>query len=337
MKPENLAPAAKISKPGAYLMRSEDYFADPCPAPSLSQSVAKTLLASSPAHARIEHPKLAPPLDPDDEEETEKYSKVKVIGDAAHLTLIGRGKVLAVGDFKNWSTKEAKAFREAALAEGRIAILAKHMKIVEKVVAATRARLAGNPEYSRAFTEGHGEVCVATQEDGLWLKSLIDWSEPDWLALHDYKTSGTSAHESMVPVKLSEDEWGVQAAFQERILDALHPEGAGRRKFYFHFQENYAPFAMRSVRLAESALHLGRRKVAAAIQIWRRCLETNEWPDYPLDTLVATHTDWAERRWLDREIALEEAGLVDFSKDPVLGRVIEATPSNTLRNIMRAG
>lgn len=307
-----------VTKPGAYLIDVDEYHRDPTPGPALSQSIVKVLLDSSPAHARIEHPKLAPVSD-DDDEEREKYDKAKAIGDCAHRLLIGRGKELAVGPFKNWASKEAKAFRDNAEAMGQTIILEKHYDQALAVSKAARASLDLSG-FKEAFREGEGEIAVVSIEDGVWLKALADWSEPGFLRLHDYKTSGLSAHEAAIPALLSDAEWGVQAAMQERILDAIDPDNAGRRKFFFHLQENYAPFAMRSVELTEAAISLGRRKVAAAIQIWRKCIETDTWPAYPREVLHGSHTSWHETRWLEREVAMHDAGLIDFFNDPVLGK-----------------
>jgi len=42
-----------IDRPGIYRdMSSEEYLNDPCPAPSLTQSIAKVLIARSPLHAK---------------------------------------------------------------------------------------------------------------------------------------------------------------------------------------------------------------------------------------------------------------------------------------------
>lgn len=321
---------AKITAPGAYLIDVDAYFADPTPGPALSQSIIKVLLDTSPAHARIEHPHLAPPAEDDDERE--KYDKTKAIGDVSHRLLIGRGKEIAVGPFKNWASKDAKAFRDNAEAMGQTIILEKHYEQAMRVVTAARAQL-DEAGYQAAFRQGHGEgeIAVVNVEDGVWLKALIDWSEPGFLRMHDFKTSGLSAHEAAIPAVLSDADWGVQGAMQERILDALDPDNAGRREFFFHLQENYAPFAMRSVKLAESALALGRRKVAAAIQIWRRCVQTNTWPAYPRETLPGSYTNWAEARWMERELLLD----VDYGADPVLGKPLPSRADGA-RNI-RAG
>ena len=57
----------KIEKPGLYLdVPVDDYFADPLPAPSLTQSIAKIILDHSPLHAWHAHPRLNPNFVRDD-------------------------------------------------------------------------------------------------------------------------------------------------------------------------------------------------------------------------------------------------------------------------------
>jgi hypothetical protein len=107
----------KIDKPGLYFNVSEaDYRADPCPSPSLTQSLAKILLAQSPRHAWMAHPRLNPGWAPDDDTKFD-------VGNCAHSILLGRGKEIEVLDFENWMSKDAKRLRAEALANGRSAVL----------------------------------------------------------------------------------------------------------------------------------------------------------------------------------------------------------------------
>jgi hypothetical protein len=77
-------------KPGIYTdMTAADYHADPCPNPSLTQSVAKVLLQRSPLHAWHAHPRLNPDYQHDD---ATKFD----IGNIAHKMLLGRGKEIVV-------------------------------------------------------------------------------------------------------------------------------------------------------------------------------------------------------------------------------------------------
>jgi len=55
-----------ISKPGVYDIPDKEYHADPCPVPSLSSTLARTLLNQSPLHAWTKHPRLNPDHEPEE-------------------------------------------------------------------------------------------------------------------------------------------------------------------------------------------------------------------------------------------------------------------------------
>lgn len=74
-----------ITKTGEYHLPSADYHADPCKTPSLSASLADTILSGTPRHAWLESPRLNP-----DHEPVEK--RAFDIGSAAHEVLLGNGK-----------------------------------------------------------------------------------------------------------------------------------------------------------------------------------------------------------------------------------------------------
>jgi hypothetical protein len=297
---------AKIDKPGIYPDFDEAaYFADPCPTPSLTQSICKILLERSPAHARLEHPRLAPPVSADDEE-AEKYVVAQAIGNAAHAILLGRGRDIAEAPYSDWKTKEARAFRNLQAKERRLPILAKHLQRAEEMVKAARAQLdaAG---HGKAFVGGKSEVMIAWQEGGLWFRSLIDWMG-DTCTIYDFKTSGLSCAPHAVVERPSEAGWDIQAAMIERGLDVLDPDNAGRRKFHFINQENDPPYALVPVRISESDLTMGRKKIAMAIDIWARCIATNQWPCYPAETVLSRPKQWLETKFLEREVEHHERG-----------------------------
>jgi hypothetical protein len=298
------ASVMKIDRPGIFKnFDTEAYFADPCPTPSLSQSIAKILIEQSPLHARLAHPKFALPAD---EEEPEKYDKAKAIGNAAHALLLDRGKKMAVGDFADWRKKEAQAFKDEALSAGREPILKKHMALAEQMVLAARGKLLCTPGCDNAFTAGDAEVVVANCENGLWLKSMVDWITPDLREVWDYKTTGASASPYAMSAKMANDGWHIQAAMIERILDALDPAGAGRRVFRFVCQENAPPFALTVNELGEAALTMGRKMVEYAAARWRECLAEDFWLDYPARIIRPEFPGWKENAWLEREVKEDE-------------------------------
>lgn len=294
---------SKIKQPGIFLdMAAADYFADPCPEPSLTQSIAKILIERSPAHAVLEHPRFAPPAEDDDE--PEKYVAAQAIGNAAHVLMIGRGKALAVAAFDNWMSKDAKAFKAEATAAGKTPILEKHFAEANNMVNAARAQLDAIG-WKDAFKLGHGEVVIAWKEGETWFRSMIDWM-PATTILYDYKTSAASLAPHLIAPKMESDGWHVQAAMHERGLDAIDPRQAGRRYFRFIAQENKPPYALLGIELDEHWLTLGRKKLEYAVGMWRACMASGEWPAYPSEPFCPPYPGFRETQWLGREIANEE-------------------------------
>ncbi len=326
----------KISTPGLFKgFPADAYFADPCPAPSLTQSIAKVLIDQSPSHARVEHPRLLSIAETEDDE-PEKYDKAKAIGNAAHATMIGRGKTLAVGNYPTWQTKEAKAFKAEALANGREPILAKHHDLAREMVQAGRLQLV-DTGWTDAFIEGDGEVVLVWSEgegdDKIWLRTMIDWLTPDMRTLYDYKTSGMSVAPHAVGYQIDDAGWDVQAAMHERGLAVLNPEGRGRRRFRFVAQENKRPHAILPVELGEHHLQLGRRKLAVAINLWRQCVKSGQWPGYPLQAITPDVPPGRESRWLEREMAMIDAGIWSIDDPIILGAVRERAPDKLVEPV----
>jgi len=291
---------SRLIEPGIfYDMTADEYFADPCPAPSFTQSLAKLVLEQSTLHAMHQHPKLAPNREDDDEEE--KYTRAKAIGNAVHTTLIGRGKKLAIGEFDNFKKKAAKEFRDDAYAAGMEPILRKHMTEAENVVTAVRVQVQ-RAGWANAFCLGKGEAVACWQENGLWFRTMIDWITPDMRECYDAKTTEASFAPHIIGRKMVADGWDVQAAMHERALDAIDPNGAGRRKFRYVAIENYPPYAMVPVEMTETWLTMGRKKLAVAIDQWRAAMATGKFAGYPLEPCRPEYPGYAENAWLGREL-----------------------------------
>src|SRR6266705_4926277 len=291
-------------------MDSETYFGDPCDEPSLSQSIAKLMLDHSPLHAKLEHPRLCPPTIGDDDPD-EKYVKAQAIGNAAHKILLGRGKEIDILQFDNFRTKEAKFARDLAEKAGRVVILEKHMTNAEQMVAAALSQIEKH-EASLTFQDGSGEVAIICEDDGIWLRSLVDWLGHDLRRCDDYKSGGVSVAPHVIGLRMVDQGWDIQAAMQGRILDVLDPKGAGRRKHRFVAQENSPPYALTICEMSEAVMTMGRKKLQRAIDLWRACIEADHWPAYVNRVIVPEYPGWQETRWLNRETSGE------FETDPKL-------------------
>jgi hypothetical protein len=293
----------KITSPGIYRgVLDADYRDDPCPSPSLTQSTVKTLIERSPLHAWTDSPRLNPNYEHDDDTKFD-------IGNIAHRFILGRGKEIEVVQFPDWRKKEAQAARETAADAGKIAVLEHQFEQASDMVTAALLQLRKH-EDNDAFMNGAAEVMIAWEEDGVWFRSLIDWLHDDLRTVDDYKTTGMSVAPHLIGLRAEAANWNVQAAFIERGLDILDPEGAGRRRYRFIAQETDKPFALTVMHMDEHWMTMGRKKVEVGVALWRHAITTDKWPGYPARSIVPEYPGFKETKWLEREVNEFEPALI---------------------------
>ncbi|MCR4341997.1 MAG: PD-(D/E)XK nuclease-like domain-containing protein [Gemmatimonadaceae bacterium] len=282
--------------PGIHVITADAYHRDDvCDQPSLSASLAHILCTSSPAHARIAHPRLNPDFE---RHEEEKFDT----GTVAHALLLQGEDVAVIVDAPDWRTNAAKEERDAARAAGQIPLLAKHWDAVRAMVAATREQLDKIEVSPALFTDGKPEQTLIWEDDGVMCRARIDWLHDDLSAIDDYKTSKASAN----PESWSRTLFGIgadmQVAFYLRGLAAVAGAAvAGMADWRFVVQETYPPYALSVVSLSPDVLALADAKVEWAIQLWKQSLASGEWPAYPTRVCWAELPPWEEARWMERE------------------------------------
>lgn len=270
------------------------YRNDPGSTPALSQSIAKILLAKSPAHAWLAHPRLNPNYAPDN---ATKYD----VGNIVHKIMLGRGRDLVQLPHDDWRTKEARAARDEALASNRLAVLARDMETADAMVSAAWRQLEERGYRGDwDIAKDCGEVVAKAQvkPGDYWLTAMIDWL-PSTTRVWDWKTTGLSARPEALGSLIANANWPLQAAMHERILNILDPANAGRREHRFVAQEDYPPYALSVVRLTEAHLTVGRAQLARAEAIWARCMASDTWPAYPVEDQSPEMPAWAMARMME--------------------------------------
>ena len=129
-------------------------------------------------------------------------------------------------------------------------------------------------------------------------RARADWLRDDYAAIDDLKTTGRTANPEAFSRSLFGSGYDVQAAFYlrgARAVLGIQPE------FRFVVVENTPPFALSVVSLGPAAMTIAEKKCQYAIDVWRRCLERDEWPAYPLDVCYAGLPPWVETEWLAKE------------------------------------
>lgn len=313
------------------------YHADPAPEPSLSSSLACTLLDKSPRHAWIAHPRLNPDFDASADEPT----RPKEIGSAAHKLVLGRGAEVAVVPAADYRSQAAKGARAAAYSAGLIPILEPDMRLVQAMAQAAAEQIA-ETGLADAFHGARSEVVAVWRDPaGPWCRAMFDkvLIGQRSATIFDLKCSATSISPAGTELgrKIVDMDYELRAAFYERGLAQIMPDLAGRIRFVHIWLEMDPPHGLVATVLDGTAMEIGRRKAAAAIGMWQVCKSRGtaieHWPRYPGGVHRAEYPAFAESAWLERE-ATDVAVAAALIADPVLSAV---PPDRPAQNILRAG
>lgn len=276
-----------------------EYHADKgAPIQSLSASLGKCLVpnrtfTTTPLHCWNDAPRLNPKWKP-------THSKAFDLGNTMHELTLGKGHGLVVLDFDSFTTKAAREARDAAYADRKTPVLrAQYEEALEAKEVSDR--LLDASEFGHPFRNGEPEVCIRWVEQTRWgnvhCKALIDYlpnSRPLERAI-DYKTTGITAnHEWWERRQLHNMGYDIQAAFQRRGFRALGL--AHSLDYLWVVQENYAPYACSIVGYADEELNKTEDDVQAMIDIFGKCLHTNDWPGYDMAPYLAKRPRWLSQQ-----------------------------------------
>lgn len=286
---------------GLHRIAADDYHGDPAPAPSLSSSLARTLLTRSPRHAWWESPRLNPDWKPVEKPHFD-------VGRAAHRAVLGAGAdfvVIPEGYLATngaASTKEAKRFIAEAREEGLTPIKPEVGDQVEAMAAAIRGRLSA---MGIEFAPARSEITALAEIDDVWCRAMIDNAPEDpRLPLYDLKTT-TDASPDAVIRAIENYGYDVQAA---HYLDTWQAATGERRRFRFVFVEKEPPHEVTVAELHDDPedeadwMLDARSKVAEARRIWLECLQAGEWPGFPARVAVLGARGFFRQRWADRPL-----------------------------------
>lgn len=284
--------ATMISEPGVYEVSEELYHSDPVKTPSLSSSLAKTLINKSPWHAWFNHPRLNPNFE---SEHQQKYD----IGSAAHALMLDQDEKLIIVPFDSYRKNAAKDMRDQAYLDGNIPLLEDQFENVSAMIKSGKHQLQYHEDAELFFKKGcMSEVTGVWKEKGVWCRCKFDRISPEKTVIFDYKTTNASAH----PEAWARTGFGmnveVQVDFYRRCALSLWDK---QITFIFIVQETEPPYAVSVVGITPQAAAVGEAQVDLALSLWKHCLKNDVWPGYPTKTCWIDMPPWKTQQWLDTE------------------------------------
>lgn len=225
-----------------------EYLADPCATPSLSSSIAHTIVARSPLHAWSEHPRFG--------NQRSDPTTATAEGSLLHRFLLGKGANVAIIHADDFRTKAAREERDQAIASGQLPMLARQYHAIAAAAETLRGKLA-------AFgieLAGESEVAIEWSEPGehgpVLCRGMMDHLIVERGAIYDIKKI-RSAHPRTCARHAVEYGYDIQHAAYTSGFEKLRPELAGRIDMVFVFLELEPPYAVVPARLDGGLRELG--------------------------------------------------------------------------------
>lgn len=265
-----------------------DYHADPHELPSLSSHVANILIKSSPARAKLGHPRLGGKHRPSTSDQIENS--------IMHDLLLGGGADIVEVDAKDFRTDAAKKSRDEALAAGKNPIIKAKLDDLRRQAERIRACVP--------FLSSPGLVTEATAiwtADGCPCRCRID--ALDGFTVYDVKIF-PDVTPSEADRAAAANGYFVQAAANIDGVEATVEGAIGRAKFVLVFIDPNEPeigTIYREVR--GESLHVGRSRWNRAKAKWAHCLATNQWPGFSTEIEEARCPAWLANDEADSAIA----------------------------------
>lgn len=279
----------KFLKQGEHDISDDLYFADPCPNPSLSATMAKDLINATPLHAWTNSKRLNPFHE-------DKNSATFDIGSAFHTMVLSRGAKIHVIEAKDWRTKDAKEQRDAAYAAGCTPVLVGQLESLENMQMAAELQLAahscGNP-----FTGKDAEKTLIWYQGGVWNRIKVDQIDRENRVLYDLKTCETAEpgawlHTNMrmgIDIRVAHYLEGAEAVFGGDWCYRIVPV------------EKKPPHGLSVIELHPDAIAIGRKKTKRARDILSLCLKRDKWTGYAREIYRAEPKEFFANEWLERE------------------------------------
>lgn len=261
---------------GIFDMAEEEYHADPCPEPSLSASLAHTIVNHTAMHAKLNHPRLT-------KNRVREESTTFDLGRAAHKMVLEPEKEnFVIIDAEDWRSSKAREERDNARSLGKVPLLQCDYLRVKDMAETSRSFLDDAYIEERPLKgllqRGKSEQTMIAQ-DGCWLRGRLDFISDDRDIIVDYKTVSRTANPDLF-LRNSVFNYGydIQAAMYCHLNQLLGYKG--RAEYIWLIQETEYPYACSITGASSSVLECGMDKVNIAKALWCQSLVTNKFDGY---------------------------------------------------------
>jgi hypothetical protein len=282
-------------------MPLDHYYADPARADwgSLNASNIPTLRNRSPLHFAVRSPVIAARLGLEMAEDAPNAEMRR--GNAMHRIALGKGKEYSVGDFKDFRTNEAKAWKAECAANGTCAILQKDIADIERQAERLREHLK-----EMFFGEEYlTEVAVLWTEHTAFgdvaCRALLDAYCPSLHHGVDLKSTADASDQKVIR-RMEQNACDIQAAWYSRGITIAEGLTPNKVQFSTLFGETKIPYGSQPFQLSEGWRESAWEECQIALRIFAQCQEQGRWPGYQRNPKLLAPPPWLVSRRMERQL-----------------------------------
>lgn len=275
-----------ITQPGVYDMLADRYHSQCCNGPSISSTGLRKIRLGSPAHFWATSD-LNPNAFPS------PRTKALNFGNAAHSILL-EGALpedqYAVCPFDGpmnrnedgWKAGEKQDWKKQQEDAGLIVVTRADLEVIEQMYDAIRA----HPMVRDGIFSGEIERSIFWKSEDVWLKARPDVLPTDTLIV-DYKAVADASPRA---VARSVIDYGYHMQLALAIEGIREATGRRVEEAALVCQEKTPPYLVQVYPLSDSLLAVGKLEYEIALETFKECLRTGEWPGYAETTIFLP--DW---------------------------------------------
>lgn len=251
--------------------------------PLLSQSIIKSLLAQSPAHARyqIDNPSESTPA--------------MKLGTAAHCRILEGAEAFAsryaIAPACDRRTKEGKAEHQRLIDDnpGKEIISGDDWQSIDGMACA----VADHSLAGRLFEGGAAEVSAFGSINGAAIKGRFDYFHLNDGVIVDLKTTLDASPDEVQRYAVK---YGLHV--QQFVYAEIYRSITGKAPsdFVFVLVEKNPPFGVAVVRLTKEAVEAARGQVDKALALWQHCEKSGIWPGYGGGVITVDLPAWQYKK-----------------------------------------
>lgn len=263
--------------------------------PTLSPSQANTLIQKSPSHLWLEHPRLGNQPRPISNEKQKKMDE----GTLIHKMVLGAGKEYQViMGFDDYKKMEARELRDEIRARGMVPILESAFDECVRVAESIKEKLNIRGVNLRGKSEMMMAYFEAADGDDVLCRMMPDHFVQEDAEIYEVKII-FCAHPDACSRQIVNMGYDIQMFAYLNGVAALHPELAGRLKFYWIFAEAEPPYSVTIGQPTGMMIKHGQMRWSKAVNLWNECLKSNHWPDYSEGVIDIDPPQWSMKNEME--------------------------------------